>query len=112
MLTSLQFAATTDQLSSPLAALTALYAALPASAPTLALASPWAMQQYGASYPQNFFVHLGLLLRRQFTLMSRNSVYLRARIITAFIMSFVLGGLYFQRNPNISASIRCASALF
>ena len=30
--------------------------------------------------------------------MRRNSLYLRSRIITATLMSFILGGLYFQRS--------------
>lgn len=38
-----------------------------------------------------------LLVLRQFVLMKRNPLYLRARVMTAVIMSLVLGGLYWQR---------------
>ena len=37
---------------------------------------------------------------RQWTLLSRNPLYVRSRIIVALVMSFILGGLYWKRNTD------------
>jgi len=78
-----------------------LYAAqmgAPPAAPPLALVGPWAQAQFGHAYAHAFHHHLALLVRRQVTLMLRNPLYLRARLMAAIIMSIVLGGLYYQRS--------------
>ena len=70
----------------------------PPSAPPLVLAPGWQAAQYGHAYSQSWFTHTGLLIRRQFLLMQRNPLYLKARLMSSIILSFVLGGLYFNRS--------------
>jgi ABC-type multidrug transport system ATPase subunit len=70
----------------------------PPSAEPLALTTDFAKAQYGHAYAHAFAAHLYYLLIRQFVLMRRNPLYLRARIGSALIMGFILGGLYYQRS--------------
>jgi hypothetical protein len=70
----------------------------PPAAPPLALTNDWARAQFGHAYSHPWLLHLGLLVKRQFTLMRRNPLYMRARLMGAIIMSVVLGGLYWQRS--------------
>jgi hypothetical protein len=88
----------------------------PPAAPPLALTNDWARAQFGHAYSHPWLLHLGLLVKRQFTLMRRNPLYMRARLMGAIIMSVVLGGLYWQRSLTEGLTFfgvsrpRCASS--
>ena len=68
------------------------------SAPPLALEGSFAVAQYSKPYAHSFAHHQRLLLGRQMILMSRNLLYVRSRIMSACVMSIILGGLYYQRS--------------
>jgi ABC-type multidrug transport system ATPase subunit/ABC-type multidrug transport system permease subunit len=70
----------------------------PPSAPPLALTTDFQKAQFGHAYSLPWTTHLGLLIRRQFILLRKNPLYLRARIMSVIIMSIILGGLYYQRS--------------
>ena len=74
------------------------------SAPTLKLEGSFAVTQYSSHYPHSWTHHLGLLIGRQKILMQRNLLYVRSRLISAFVMSIILGGLYYQRTPEQGAT--------
>ena len=76
----------------------------PPSAPPLALEGSFAVAQYSRPYAHSFLHHQRLLLGRQLILMSRNLLYVRSRIMSACVMSIILGGLYYQRSTSQSAS--------
>lgn len=68
----------------------------PCAAP-LKLEGSYAIAQYSRGYAHSQGKHLSLLLRRQLILMRRNLLYVRSRIMSALLMSIILGGLYWQR---------------
>jgi len=74
------------------------------SAPTLKLEGSFAVAQYSSHYPHLWTHHLGLLIGRQKILMQRNLLYVRSRLISACVMSIILGGLYYQRTPEQGAT--------
>lgn len=69
----------------------------PASTAPLSLTSEFATRQYAHSYSHSVGHHIKLLMQRQFTLMARNKLYLRSKLISSAFLSIVLGGLYYQR---------------
>ena len=70
----------------------------PPAAPLLKLEGSFAVAQYSKGHAHSYATHLRLLLGRQLILMRRNLLYVRSRIMSACIMSVVLGGLYYQRS--------------
>ena len=81
----------------------ALYEAQMSASPTvpkLTLEGDYARAQYGHAYPHSVMKHMAYLVGRQFIMMKRNAVYIRSRLVTTLFLSFVLGGLYYQRSLN------------
>jgi ABC-type multidrug transport system ATPase subunit/ABC-type multidrug transport system permease subunit len=74
------------------------------SVPVLKLEGSFALKQYSSHYPHSWTHHLGLLIGRQKILMQRNLLYVRSRLISACVMSIILGGLYYQRTPEQGAT--------
>lgn len=66
-------------------------------APPLRLEGSFAVAQYSRGYAHSQGKHLTLLIARQWLLMKRNMLYIRSRIMSALLMSIILGGLYWQR---------------
>jgi ABC-type multidrug transport system ATPase subunit/ABC-type multidrug transport system permease subunit len=65
-------------------------------APPLELASAFAKQQYGRPYPRSGIVHFNSLLKRQFQITIRNSLFVTARILSSVIISVILGSVWFD----------------
>ena len=81
---------------SPLRAAHDAAAAAAEKAATLELSTPAARAQYGRAHQHSDFVHLSILVGRQFKLMARNKFFLGFRVFSALFMSVVFGGLYYQ----------------
>jgi ABC-type multidrug transport system ATPase subunit len=78
--------------------------ASPPSCAPLELITPFQRAQYAHPYTQPFHVHLWLLIVRQFLLMVRSPLYLRARFISCILMAFIMGVLYYQRSADQGAT--------
>jgi energy-coupling factor transporter ATP-binding protein EcfA2 len=68
----------------------------PPVAAGLELVSGFAKQQYGRSYPRSGLTHFEALLKRQFLITIRNSLFVTARILSSVIISVILGLVWFD----------------
>lgn len=68
----------------------------PPSVPQLALESEFAQAQYGRQYPRKFSAHFLSILKRQTTITMRNSLFVSSRLISACVISAILGSVWFQ----------------
>lgn len=72
----------------------------PPSTPKLKLSHPYAIAQYGYSHVHSIAKHTALMVKRQFLLMRRNTLFIRSRLLTAIVMSIILGGLYYKLDDS------------
>ena len=64
------------------------------------LESPFALQQYGQKYPRSFPVHFLSLLKRQVLVTGRNSLFVSSRLISACLISAILGSVWWQLDSS------------
>lgn len=72
----------------------------PATVPPLALESDFAKAQYGRQYPRSFSTHFMSILKRQTTITLRNSLFVSSRLISACLISAILGSVWFQLDDS------------
>lgn len=68
----------------------------PPGVDNLELRSDFAQRQYGRPYPRAGLVHFQALLKRQFQITARNSLFVTARILSSVIISVILGSVWFD----------------
>lgn len=68
--------------------------------PQLALESDFAKAQYGRQYPRMFAAHFASILKRQVTITMRNSLFVSSRLISACVISAILGSVWFQLDQS------------
>lgn len=64
--------------------------------PELLLKSDFAKRQYGRPYPRSAATHFKALLRRQFQITIRNSLFVTTRIVSSIVISIILGTVWYQ----------------
>ena len=68
----------------------------PAEERRLELVSDFAKRQYGQPYPRSAATHFKALLERAFRVTARNGLFVSARIMSAVIISMILGTVWFK----------------
>ncbi|CAE7825330.1 ABCG31, partial [Symbiodinium sp. KB8] len=81
------------------------------SAPALALQSAFANQQFGTGATQSWGAHFALNLSRQWSLLTRNPMYMAGKLMDNCLMGAALGSLFWQL-PQESAVGRLGAVVF